>query len=701
MIMKTGAKSYNLISSIFAVSALALTLSGCSGGGSSGGNTAAANTLGGVAATGSPIVNGSIMAICASGSKLSTTSDSSGAWQTTLSGQTLPCAVQVTGGTVSGAPNTTLYHSVAIATGTVNISPLTDLMVANLAGTATPGTWFDGLKTTPAPLNLITQTTVDATLVKLRAALNGLIPLHSINPLTTPFTPTAGNTSDDMLSALKNGMAGSGTTHSALLGYASVPAFTVSVTGFDSALAAAYIGTASGGTPATPGMANFAGTYNLTTSTGTVATIAIDATGNVTSCLVGTIVSCSGTLTLNSASNTASFQISGNDGLNPVDTTATVSGTIDASGAVTGSYSGNSISGGAFNGTLTGTQALQYITIPGYANAAAQAGDALPGLIQIQRTSADPCVTPPATPTGLTVNKRQGSYLFNDMFWSLVRPGKYPDWIRYEVRMSTTSNIISTDAIGCSTYYVNGCSDVDQGALGYTPYTYFSVQAINSCGLRSAFSGSYYSPSAIAAPAVSGLNPSSGPVGTVVTISGTNFSATAANNTVKFNGTPATVTAATATSITVTVPSGATTGTISVTTAGGTATSATSFTVSAGGTTTSTLTLSGSVNHTLTMSQDATQDINTTYPSPSPYSQYYTMYDGTSTASAIVTAGSNSRTNSGTDEINGNYLIYLNAYIDPSNNIILSVNGGYGGGTEIYYVGTNLAYPVDTLSPYR
>jgi gliding motility-associated-like protein len=80
-------------------------------------------------------------------------------------------------------------------------------------------------------------------------------------------------------------------------------------------------------------------------------------------------------------------------------------------------------------------------------------------------------------------------------------------------------------------------------------------------------------------PTITSFTPSSGPVGTTVTITGTNFSTTPANNTVTFNGTAATVTASTATSITVTVPSGATTGPIVVTVSGNTATSTTNFTV--------------------------------------------------------------------------------------------------------------------------
>src|SRR5471030_1472542 len=66
------------------------------------------------------------------------------------------------------------------------------------------------------------------------------------------------------------------------------------------------------------------------------------------------------------------------------------------------------------------------------------------------------------------------------------------------------------------------------------------------------------------APTITSFTPASGPVGTSVTITGTNFNATAANNIVFFGATMATVTAASTTSLTVTVPAGATYQPISV-----------------------------------------------------------------------------------------------------------------------------------------
>jgi len=77
-------------------------------------------------------------------------------------------------------------------------------------------------------------------------------------------------------------------------------------------------------------------------------------------------------------------------------------------------------------------------------------------------------------------------------------------------------------------------------------------------------------------PTLTSFSPPSGPVGTPVTITGTGL--TQATN-VRFNGKSASFTATSDTQISTTVPTGATSGKIAVTTPGGSATSTTSFTV--------------------------------------------------------------------------------------------------------------------------
>ena len=85
-----------------------------------------------------------------------------------------------------------------------------------------------------------------------------------------------------------------------------------------------------------------------------------------------------------------------------------------------------------------------------------------------------------------------------------------------------------------------------------------------------------------AAPTISSFSPTSGPVGTSVTIHGNNFSGPDVTS-VSFNGTSATFTIDNAQRITATVPAGATTGPIAVTSLDGTATSSTNFTVTGAG----------------------------------------------------------------------------------------------------------------------
>jgi RHS repeat-associated protein len=82
----------------------------------------------------------------------------------------------------------------------------------------------------------------------------------------------------------------------------------------------------------------------------------------------------------------------------------------------------------------------------------------------------------------------------------------------------------------------------------------------------------------VSAPSITSLSITTGAVGATVVITGTNFVSTQGSGTVKFNGTSATVTSWIATSITVTVPSGATTGNV-VVFASGVNSNGSSFTV--------------------------------------------------------------------------------------------------------------------------
>jgi hypothetical protein len=204
------------------------------------------STLSGVAAVGSPIANGIIKIYCVSGDALNSITSSTGGWQVTLTGQTLPCAVQVGGGTINGAANNTNYHSIATSIGVSNVTPLTDLVVANLVGTATPAIWFDGLNTSSTPLVNISEANVNTSIARMHTALSGL-PLNTNNPITMNLAATPGTVGYNMLVALGSAIANTpGVTYSSLLSNASSASFSAPNQSFVSALTAAYVGMSGG-----------------------------------------------------------------------------------------------------------------------------------------------------------------------------------------------------------------------------------------------------------------------------------------------------------------------------------------------------------------------------------------------------------------------------------------------------------------------
>lgn len=210
--------------------------------------------LTGVAAIGNPIVGGAVQLKCAGGTTLSSTTSTTGTWTIALSEQIAPCAVQVSGGAINGAPNSTHYHSIVTnLLATVNVTPLTDLIVANLAGTATPDVWFAGLN--GAALSSITVASTNSSISNLRSAFNGLAPLSTFNPIYQIFQATPGGLGDDILAALQIAMTNTGISHATLLAAAAAPNISsAAVTTLNAALPAAYSSTISGSKPTVTSM---------------------------------------------------------------------------------------------------------------------------------------------------------------------------------------------------------------------------------------------------------------------------------------------------------------------------------------------------------------------------------------------------------------------------------------------------------------
>jgi PKD repeat protein len=147
--------------------------------------------------------------------------------------------------------------------------------------------------------------------------------------------------------------------------------------------------------------------------------------------------------------------------------------------------------------------------------------------------------------------------------------------------VGTSVTITGTDLTGATSVAFNGTP------AGFTVQSASSIIASVPAGATSGpltvttasgtgTSASPFTVTVAPAPTIGSFTPTSGPAGTSVDILGTSFTGASA---VTFNGAPASFTVNSDSELHATVPSGATTGQIAVTTASGTATSSSSFTV--------------------------------------------------------------------------------------------------------------------------
>jgi len=153
-------------------------LASCGGGGGNG-SESAPFTLSGLAATGAAVANRTVSIKCREGAAASATTDAGGRFTANLSGQSLPCMLEVESATMGK------LHGVATAAGRVNITPLTSLIVAR-AARANPSTLFttiDAAGFSNLSANLLSATSAIGTEA---SRLMGWSP--SASPLTADFS---------------------------------------------------------------------------------------------------------------------------------------------------------------------------------------------------------------------------------------------------------------------------------------------------------------------------------------------------------------------------------------------------------------------------------------------------------------------------------------------------------------------------------
>jgi hypothetical protein len=170
-----------------------------------GSSSPATVTVSGVAATGAAIASGAVTLKCASGASYTTSTGSDGKFSVNVSGVALPCLAQVS--YVDGAGATQKLRSIVTAAGNANITPVTELVVANLTG-GTAATAFDNFNATT--VKGYTAANIATAVAAVKTYISGLgvsVSSFPTDPIGTAFVPArtgvTGDAVDAMLDAFK------------------------------------------------------------------------------------------------------------------------------------------------------------------------------------------------------------------------------------------------------------------------------------------------------------------------------------------------------------------------------------------------------------------------------------------------------------------------------------------------------------------
>ena len=192
--------------------AAAAVLTGCGGGGddfSASVPTAgpASLKISGTAAIGAALANATVHVTCSAGAATAT-SDANGVFTVSIDSGALPCVL-----TAISSDNATELHSVASGTGsadtTVNITPLSELLVAKLAG-VDPKAFVSGFGSTTVISDANVTAAQTALLETLAAA--GIDTTNVGNIVGGAITAGSGNGYDGVLDKLKTAMESAGVT---------------------------------------------------------------------------------------------------------------------------------------------------------------------------------------------------------------------------------------------------------------------------------------------------------------------------------------------------------------------------------------------------------------------------------------------------------------------------------------------------------
>ena len=191
--------------SVFTAVLATSLLYACGGGGSSG-ISAGTTTVSGTAATGAAITAGTVTLKCVSGTSTAATTGTDGSFAIDIGAVTLPCVGRVDYKDAAGAAQK--LHTFITAAGTANITPITELLVANLTG-GTAVDAFDKFDATKS--KAITAAQLTAAIAAIKAYFGTTLGLavtdFPADPVGTKFLAKSGATAGDKTDALLDALA--------------------------------------------------------------------------------------------------------------------------------------------------------------------------------------------------------------------------------------------------------------------------------------------------------------------------------------------------------------------------------------------------------------------------------------------------------------------------------------------------------------
>ena len=173
-------------------------LAACGGGGSGvGSNTVTGSTVSGVAATGLAIANGQVSLKCSVGVTSVVSTKTDGSYSVDASKITLPCVARVDyNDAATGAPRK--LHSFVQAAGNVNITPVTDMVMANLSSTGVAADAFDKFDANEVKTYSAERIQTAVKTAKTELLSKGVDVTHlSDDPIGTKFVAANGSSKGD------------------------------------------------------------------------------------------------------------------------------------------------------------------------------------------------------------------------------------------------------------------------------------------------------------------------------------------------------------------------------------------------------------------------------------------------------------------------------------------------------------------------